>query len=339
MPLLSPSFAALAALIAILLLVPLNMLFSKKWDPRGKHCFITGGSSGTGLQLAIQLAKRGAHVSIIARDKGRLEKALEEVECARQNSAQVFGAYSFPVDSEEGSAAALKAAADPHGGRCPDALFLCAGMSKPGFFIEQTGETLRNGLQITYGAQAFSALAGAKEMVKQGIKGKIIFVSSVLGFMGIVGYSNYTPGKFAIRGLAETLHSELMLYGIDVHISFPATIFTPSYVEENKIKPKITLKIEETDGGKSPEEIAASILKGIEKGNFHITSDILGDIFRGSTAGSSPRNNYLVDLVYGLIGYIGFPIWRKSVDSMVIAHRGEHQAYLRSKGIPEHLTF
>ena len=67
---------------------------------------------------------------------------------------------------------------------------------------------------------------------------------------------------WALIGLAETLHSELMLYGIDVHISFPATIFTPSYVEENKIKPKITLKIEETDGGKTPEAIAASILKG-----------------------------------------------------------------------------
>ena len=93
-----------------------------------------------------------------------------------------------------------------------------------------------------------------------------------------------------------------MLYGIGVHISFPATIFSPSYIEENKIKPKITLKIEETDGGKTPKAIAASILKGVlpvhllehcdllhllfvlgvERGNFHITCDILGDIFRAS---------------------------------------------------------
>ena len=63
--------------------------------------------------------------------------------------------------------------------------------------------------------------------------------------------------------MAESLRSELLIYGIDVHIAFPATIFTPGLTEENKIKPKITLKIEEADGGKRPEEIAAGILKGV----------------------------------------------------------------------------
>lgn len=67
-------------------------------------------------------------------------------------------AYSFAVDSEDGSVAALKAAAEPHGGRCPDALFLCAGASRPGYFVEQTAESLMNGMQISFGAQAFTAL-------------------------------------------------------------------------------------------------------------------------------------------------------------------------------------
>lgn len=37
-------------------------------------------------------------------------------------------------------------------------------------------------------------------MVKQGVKGKVVFVSSVLGYFSIVGYSTYSPGKFALRG-------------------------------------------------------------------------------------------------------------------------------------------
>lgn len=37
-------------------------------------------------------------------------------------------------------------------------------------------------------------------MVRQGVKGKIVFVSSVLGMMSFVGYSTYSPGKFALRG-------------------------------------------------------------------------------------------------------------------------------------------
>lgn len=52
-----------------------------------------------------------------------------------------------------------------------------------------------------------------------------------------------------LAGLAEALRSELLVYGISVHIAFPATIFTPGLDEENKIKPKITLKVEESDGG------------------------------------------------------------------------------------------
>ena len=53
-----------------------------------------------------------------------------------------------------------------------------------------------------------------------------------------------------------------MLYGIDVHIAFPGTIYTPGYEEENKTKPKITLKVEETDGGESPESVAYIIYNG-----------------------------------------------------------------------------
>jgi len=52
-----------------------------------------------------------------------------------------------------------------------------------------------------------------------------------------------------------------MLYGISVHIFFPATIYTPGYVEENKTKPPVTLKIEERDSGMQPEQVAAGIFE------------------------------------------------------------------------------
>ncbi|KAI0326049.1 oxidoreductase [Cubamyces sp. BRFM 1775] len=305
------------------------MFFSKIWDPRGQHCFVTGGSSGTGLVLAVLLVERGAHVSIVARNAERLKKALDTLEQHRQSSSQVLKAYSFAVDSESGSAAALSAASKLHGGRCPDALFLCAGASAPGFFVDQTEEALKAGMQMTYWAQAFTALAGTKEMVKQGVKGRIVFVSSVLAFFSIVGYSPYSPGKFALRGLAETLHSELKLYDISVHIAFPATIYTPGYEVENRTKPKVTLKIEESDSGDSPEIVATAILKGVQKGNFHITTGFLGELFRASGAGASPRPSYVLDIIYGIISFVGLPIWRSSVDSTVKAHKTEHHEYLR----------
>lgn len=47
---------------------------------RDQHCYVTGGSSGLGLSVAKELAKRGAHVSIVARNQERLDQALKILE-------------------------------------------------------------------------------------------------------------------------------------------------------------------------------------------------------------------------------------------------------------------
>ncbi|KAI0732960.1 oxidoreductase [Fomitopsis betulina] len=308
------------------------MFFKSKWDPRGRHCYVTGGSSGLGLALAVLLTKRGAHVSVVARNEERLQKAVEILEAARQTPDQILKYHSFSLDSEAGATAAIDAASEAHGGRSPDAFFLCAGKSTPGFFVEQDEASMRQGMNETYWAQAPSALAASKRMVSRHEKGKLVFVSSVLAYFSIVGYSPYSPGKFAIRGLAEALQSELVLYDIDVHIAFPGTIFSPGLEEENRVKPKVTLKIEEADDGAKPEVVADAILKGVQSGDFHITYDFIGNVFRASSAGSTPRSNYFVDMFYAAVGYIALPIWRRSVDSTVRQHRREHEKYLSDRG-------
>ncbi|KIP05772.1 hypothetical protein PHLGIDRAFT_24924 [Phlebiopsis gigantea 11061_1 CR5-6] len=310
------------------------MFFGKqKWDPRGKHCYVTGGSAGLGLSLAVLLAKRGAHVSIVARDEERLNKALAQIEAARQSPDQVFRAYSFSLASATEAEKALDAVAAGHGGRCPDALFSCAGKSRPGFWLEQTEAQLRLCMDETYWVQAWPALAMSKRMVAEGVKGKIVFTSSVLGYFSIVGYSPYSPGKFAIRGLAEALQSEFLLYGIDVHISFPLTIFSPGLIEEDKVKPKVTLKIEESDEGLHPDQVAVHVFKGVERGDFHIAYSLIGNVFKASTRGSSPGNTSLMSQVYSFIGMIGLPLWRRDVDKQVLNHKKEHYEYLSSKGL------
>ena len=63
-------------------------------------------------------------------------------------------------------------------------------------------------------------------------------------------------------GLAETLRQEFLLYSIDVQIYMPVTMYTPGYEEENKTKPQLTLKIEESDGGLTPEKAAEGLYEG-----------------------------------------------------------------------------
>lgn len=112
------------------------------------------------------------------------------------------------------------------------------------------------------------------------------------------------------------------MYCIDVHIYFPPTMFTPSYEEENKVKPAITLKIEETDIGITPEKAAAGLIRGrpleyefsftfdsnvpagIRRDNFHITTDIMTDLFRVSGRAAAPCNKSLVDFLKNLIAWV-----------------------------------
>ncbi|KAJ7638874.1 hypothetical protein FB45DRAFT_904117 [Roridomyces roridus] len=327
------TFITLFVVAAALILPVVSMLFSgKNWTPEGRHCYVTGGSSGLGLSLAILLTKKGAHVSIVARDEQKLRTALEEMEKVRQNADQKLHYYSFSLNEADASSQALDAVCAAHGGRSPDALFLCAGSSAPRFFVEETEASLRKGMDTAYWVQAWTALAAAKRMVRERFSGKIVFCSSFLGYMSIIGYASYSPGKHALRGLAETLRSELLLYGIDIHILFPGTIYTPGYEEENKTKPKITLKIEETDEGMQPDKLAEGLLHGVQRGDFHITADLLGNIFRASTMGSTPHNNVLLDVFYSLAGWVGLPLWRRGVDKEILGHRADHQKYLEGIG-------
>jgi 3-dehydrosphinganine reductase len=315
----------------------MGSIFSRSsWDPSGRHCYITGGSTGLGLELAILLTKRGADVSIVARNEENLKKALEQLEAARINPNQILKSYSYSLDTQKAAADALEAACLPHAGQSPDTVFLCAGKATPGFFIEQTEETMRKGMDNTYWLAAWSAMAASKRMIRTRSKGKIVFVSSVLGYFGMIGYSTYSPGKHAIRGLAETLRQELLLYSIDVHIYMPVTMFTPGYEEENKTKPDLVLKIEESDGGLTAEKAAEGLYQGVRKGDFHITDTFIADVFRTNTRGTSPfGSNILKDLLYSFIGMIALALWRRDVDKQVVGHREAHSRYLASKKILE----
>ncbi|KAI0034443.1 oxidoreductase [Vararia minispora EC-137] len=303
-----------------------------RWDPTGSHCYVTGGSAGLGLSVAILLARLGADVSIVARNEANLASALEALEAVRMSPNQILRSYSFALNTLEGARAAYDAACAAHGGKPADAVFLCAGASKPGFWVEADEDDIKQGMDMTYWVSAWTARVAAERMARARQPGKIVFVGSVLSYAGIIGYSTYCPGKHALRGLAETLRQELMLYGISVHMFFPASIRSPGFENETKTKPKITLKIEESDPIASPDECARGLWEGLQRGDFHITSTFNGEIFRTSTRGATPWNAFGRDLFYGLIGFIGLPLWRQDVDKMVRKHKTEHEEYLSSRG-------
>ncbi|KAL0909991.1 hypothetical protein M5K25_020910 [Dendrobium thyrsiflorum] len=92
----SPFYSLL--LIPILPLCLLCLLFlivrphPSRIPIKGRHVFITGGSSGIGLALARQVAAEGARVSILARSRKRLEEAREAIRLATGVEVAIFSA-------------------------------------------------------------------------------------------------------------------------------------------------------------------------------------------------------------------------------------------------------
>jgi len=96
----------------------------------------------------------------------------------------------------------------------------------------------------------------------------------------------------------------MLLYGVDVHIFFPNTMYTDGYEAENKTKPSITKKIEEGDEGVTPDQAAASLFKGLQRGQVHITCDLITSLFSASTRGATPRNSWLLDALFDFVAYV-----------------------------------
>ncbi|SHO76569.1 Similar to S.cerevisiae protein TSC10 (3-ketosphinganine reductase) [Malassezia sympodialis ATCC 42132] len=296
-------------LLAVVAACAVQMVWCRRsWNVKGQHVLVTGGSQGLGLALAKLLAQRGAHVVICSRSEAKLKTALADVEKCRSFEEQQLDYVVGDVSTFDGAAKAVA--------QCPfvaSAVFCCAGGAKPGFFLDQNEADFQQGMKLDYWTALATAHAAAASMKQHGVHGKIVFVSSVLGFMGMVGYAQYSPMKYAIRGLAECLRMELQMHGIQVHSYFPATILSPGFEEENKTKPSLTKEIEGTDEGQTPEQCAAHLLRGIEQNYFNVTDCLIGSFMRIASGGCAPGQGWLADSLLLLPARWALVAWRRFV--------------------------
>jgi 3-dehydrosphinganine reductase len=76
----------------------------------GRHAIITGGSSGIGRATAVRLAREGAHVAIIARDRTRLDEARDAIAAGRIAPDQRVAVFAADVADRKQVASAVAAA-------------------------------------------------------------------------------------------------------------------------------------------------------------------------------------------------------------------------------------
>jgi len=233
-----------------------------------RHVMITGGSSGIGKAVAILLGGKGSHISIIARDKEKLETAKGEIEAAGLSPDQKVFTSSADVSDRLQAESAVSAAIHEMGP--PDVLVTSAGIAHPGYFMDLPIEIFERTMAVNYFGTLYTIRAALPAMLERK-KGHLVLISSGAGLVGIYGYTPYSPSKFALRGLAESLRGELKLKGIGVSIVYPPDTDTPQLEKENKTKPLETKMMTGTAKMWRAEDVADVIVKGIEKKSFAIT--------------------------------------------------------------------
>lgn len=108
-----------------------------------------------------------------------------------------------------------------------------------------------------------------------------------------MGYSAYSPSKFALRALADVLHAELRPHGIGVSVLFPPNTATEGFQEEQRTMPEQVRLISNSAGVFSPEQVASAFVGSLRTGQFWTCLGMEGKMLGLLAAAASPEPNPL----------------------------------------------
>ncbi len=188
-----------------------------------KHALVTGASSGIGRGLALALAGRGAHVTVVARRRERLDELVREI-AAAGGSAEVLA-----LDIADGDAT-YEAVREVDGKRPLDFLVANAGTGgiTPGKKLKW--ERIKAILETNLVGAAATIAGAVPGMVERG-DGRVVAVASVAGFRGLPRFSAYSASKAGLITLCESLRIDLHGTGVSV------TTVCPGYVQTEMLTP------------------------------------------------------------------------------------------------------
>ena len=177
-----------------------------------KTIFITGCSTGIGYTTANALKQRGHRVICSARKESDVQRLIQSgFECLQldlSNSESIHQAVGKLSQMTDGKI---------------DALFNNGAFGQPGAVEDLTREVLREQFETNFfGTHELTNLI--IPFMRQHGHGRIIYNSSVLGFVAMKFRGAYNASKFALEGLADTLRLELRGSGIHIILIEPGPI-------------------------------------------------------------------------------------------------------------------
>ncbi|MEH7021283.1 3-ketoacyl-ACP reductase [Priestia megaterium] len=193
---------------------------------KGKVALITGAGKGIGRSTAIELAKEGVNIGLIARTESNLKAVASELE-----AFDVQVAYATAdVSSMEEVNAAVEHLHTKLG--ATDILINNAGIGKFGSFLELDPAEWKQIIDVNLMGVYYVTRAVLPQLIEKN-GGDIINISSTAGQKGAPVTSAYSASKFGVLGLTESLALEVRKHNIRVTALTPSTVATELAYKEN----------------------------------------------------------------------------------------------------------
>ncbi|HEX5524933.1 MAG TPA: beta-ketoacyl-ACP reductase [Pedococcus sp.] len=209
---------------------------------QGRNVLVTGGNRGIGLCIARAFADAGDQV-VITHRSGEPPEGLQGVICDVTDSASVDAAFAKAEELLGGPVEVLVAN---------------AGITADQLLMRMSDEEFDSVIDTNLAGAFRCARRASKGMIRLR-RGRMVFISSVVGLYGAPGQANYAASKSALVGLARSISRELGGRGITANVVAPGFIETDMTAELPEDRKKAYQASIPAGRFAQPEEVAAAV--------------------------------------------------------------------------------
>lgn len=184
-----------------------------------ERVIVSGATSGIGRAVAARLARRGAVVAILGRDKAKAELVAAEVAAAGGTPWTAI----VDIADMNGVSDAVERFAAQFGGI--ETVVSSAGIASTGTLTSTVPDEWHRIINTNLNGTYYLARAAMPELVKT--KGSFVAISSDAGVQGAQGYAAYATSKHALHGLIKCMALDYGPHGVRSHAVCPAFVETP----------------------------------------------------------------------------------------------------------------
>jgi NAD(P)-dependent dehydrogenase (short-subunit alcohol dehydrogenase family) len=195
----------------------------RRMDFAGRTVVITGGSRGLGLELARGFAKEGAHLVLLARNRGELAEAARELDEAGASVAVLACDVTKEEDVRDNVASIVREY------KRIDVLINVAGTIQVGPYEHMHLDDFADAMNVHFWGPLYTMREVIPHMKREG-HGRIVNIASIGGKIAVPHLLPYSASKFALVGLSEGMRTELAKDGIYVTTVCPGLMRTGSHL-------------------------------------------------------------------------------------------------------------